>query len=132
MDDKEQIKAIIKNVNDATLGSRQTDLGQFFHNDVKFVAPDFNSALEGKEAALNSYREFRENAELKGYELGEPDVSIFDTTAVASYSFDMRYKLAQAQETYHETGRDIVVLSRQHDQWQIVWRTLITLSSETE
>lgn len=130
MDDKEQIKAIIKDVNDATLGSKQTDLGQFFHNDVKFVAPDFNSALEGKEAALNSYREFREIAELKGYELGEPDVSIFNTTAVATYSFDMRYKLGQ--ETYHESGRDIVVLARRDDQWKIVWRTLITLSSETE
>ena len=130
MDDKEEIKSIIKDVNDATLGSKETDLGQFFHDGVKFVAPDFNSALEGKEAALNSYREFRENAELKGYELGEPDVSIFDTTAVATYSFDMRYKLAE--ETYHETGRDIVVLARRDDEWKIVWRTLVTLSSETE
>ncbi len=130
MDDKEQIKTIINEVNDATLGSKQTDLGQFFHDEVKFVAPDFTNALEGKEAALNSYREFREVAELKGYELGDPNVSVFDTTAVATYPFDMRYKLGQ--ETYHETGRDIMVLARRGDQWQIVWRTLITLSSETE
>jgi hypothetical protein len=67
---------------------------------------------------------------LKSYELGEPNVSFFDTSAVATYSFDMRYKLAH--ETYHETGRDIMVLARRDNQWKIVWRTLVTLSSETE
>lgn len=130
MDDKEKIRAIVKEVNDVTLGSKQTDLQQFFHDEVKFVAPDFKNVLEGREKALDSYREFREMAEVKSYELGEPDISIFDTTAIATYSFDMRYKLGQ--ESYHEGGRDLMVLIKRDEQWKIAWRTLITLSSETE
>lgn len=130
MDDKEHIKSIIKEISDVTLGSKKADLRPFFHEQVQFVAPDLSSTIKGRDAALNSYREFRESSEVHSYEQGDPDINLFGTTAVVTYPFAMRYTFNN--QTSHESGRDLMVMIKQDEQWQVVWRTLLVLSSETQ
>jgi ketosteroid isomerase-like protein len=50
-------------------------------------------------------------------------VTLRGDTAIVEYQWRMSWTAAGAD--HHETGREVLVLSRRDDNWRVVWRTQI-------
>lgn len=127
MDPRTEIRTIIERIDRVTLGGAREDITPVFHPDVVFVSPDFKSHVQGREACLRTYDDFRGNAEIHEYRPDEPDVHVTGSTAVASHPFRMRYAIGG--QTSDESGRDLLVFTHDGDRWMVVWRTVVIVPS---
>lgn len=123
MDPRSEIKAIIDRIDSVTIGGTRGSITDAFHPDVVFVSPDFKTRLQGREACLRSYDDFRRHAEVHEYRPEEPDVHVTGSTAVASHPFRMKY--SAGGKTSDESGRDVLVFTHEGGRWIVAWRTVV-------
>ena len=124
MTPEEIVKQLVRDMNAAWIEGRVEELGRFFAPDVVFVAPDGNNRITGREAAVESFRQYTEQAVTHRFDEVDLQVDVTGAIAVASLRFNVRYEFAGAM--YEETGRDILVLASPETGWHIAWRTQIT------
>ncbi len=121
MDDLEKI---VKDINNAWLIGDFKRLESLFHEDMVIVSPDGSELGKGKEQCIQSYKEFKENAIILDFGYGKFQINIFHNTGIVLYSFNIEYKMNK--ETIKEEGKEIFVLNREHGNWVVVWRSIIT------
>jgi len=121
--DKEKVHRLIREMNQAWIEGRLSDLNPIFDERVVAVPPGGASRVEGREAMVDSFRQFLEIAKVHDYKVTDTGVEVFETTAVATFSFAISYELNG--ERYDETGWEILVLAKRDETWRIVWRTQI-------
>ena len=123
-----EIRDLLSRINDAWLHKRgdvlTAALNACFAEDVVMRGPGFVLFGKGRDFAVQSYRDFINQAEVRDFSLEEPDIDIAGETATAHYKWKMTYAI-NGQE-YTERGRDVFVLSRQTTQWLAVWRLMLT------
>jgi hypothetical protein len=90
---------------------------------VVFVPPGPSARVVGREACLESFRDFLRQARVDDYRETDRRVEVFGATAVATYRFEMRYEMKG--ESYRDAGSDVFVFTREEDSWLAVWRTMI-------
>lgn len=112
---------IVQAMNHTWVSGDADALGRYFHPDMIIVATGMR--LEGREACVESYREFCASTTIKWFSTSNPSVSVFGETAVATYEFDLTYEWDG--QTIRDKGKEIFVLLQQNDSWQAVWRTVI-------
>jgi len=117
------IEGLIRSMNDAWLSGRFDDLNQYFAEDVVMVAPGGGMRMMGREAMIDSFRQYTEQATTHNFDETGLDVDVFESTAVASLRFDVDYELEGTR--YQESGIDFLVLEHGDSGWLIVWRTQI-------
>ncbi len=117
------IEGLIRSMNDAWLSGRFDDLNQYFAEDVVMVAPGGGMRMMGREAMIDSFRQYTEQATTHNFDETGLDVDVFESTAVASLRFDVDYELDGTR--YQESGIDLLVLEHGDTGWLIVWRTQI-------
>ena len=117
------IKGLIRGMNDAWRSGRFDDLHQYFAEDVVMVAPGGGMRMMGREAMIDSFRQYTEQATTHNFDETGLDVDVFEGTAVASLRFDVDYELDGTR--YQESGIDLLVLEHGDTGWLIVWRTQI-------
>lgn len=94
-----------------------------FAEDVVLVAPGLNGAVVGRRAMVQSYVDFTAVADTKAFEPLERRIDVSGDTAVASYTYRVRYELDG--QTHDEQGQEILVLRRGEDGWKAIWRTQV-------
>ena len=99
-------------------------LSECFASDVVMRGPGFSLAGKGREAAVQSYVDFTNQAEVKAFNAEDPTIDVAGDTAVAQYQWQMTYVLA-GQE-YTEQGHDLFVFSRRGGEWLVIWRALLS------
>jgi hypothetical protein len=100
-----------------------------FHRDAVIAAPGFTDRIVGRDACVESYRQFTDAATIHAFTDSNHSIDIWDTTAVATYHFEIDYEINGARNI--DRGRDLLVLTLESPGWQIVWRTL-TLDSPAD
>jgi len=125
---REEIRQLLRSINQAWTQGHTEDLALYFRDDVVIVNPGFQGRLEGKQACIDSYKEFVDQATIQDYQEAEIVVDVWEDTAVASYHFEIDYKMSGTE--YHDTGHDLFVFVREGEQWRAVWRTLIPFESQ--
>jgi hypothetical protein len=90
--------------------------------------PGFVFLGKGRAAAVQSYHDFVNQAEVKSVQLDEPQVDVAGETATAQYKWTITYVL-NGQE-YTERGHDIFVFARRNTKWLAVWRALLPEQAE--
>jgi len=120
--DKTAIRDIIHQINDLWLNKKYDEIGKFLSQDVVIAPPGFKERITGRDAYVQSYREYDQSAQTQKFMPDEPQIDIIDETAIALCPFFIKYELNG--ETYQEYGRDIIVLSRSSGEWRIVWRAM--------
>lgn len=87
------------------------------------VAPGFAMRGEGREACVQSYRDFMSAAKVIRYRESAPVIDVFGDTGVSTFRWEMTWEM-QGQ-THDESGHDLFVFARQDGRWLAAWRTLL-------
>lgn len=125
--EQQEIWTIIQKINQSWKIGNFSDFDKYFHENIVFNSPDFRNEINGKIACVQTYQNFADNSEVLMYEENNPKIVITENTAIATYEFEMRYK--QNGKIYHETGIDILVLSKAENIWKVIWRGMSNLNS---
>ena len=121
-DTAKTIKRILKDTNEAWSSGKPETLSAFFHDDIIIVSPDLKILGSGKGACIQSYADFLGRASDICFHAEDPDVFIFDRSAVAFYTYDISWKMEGRQ--FRETGKEVYVLNKQKDEWRIIMRQI--------
>ena len=123
-----EIRDLLARINNAWLHKRgdelTTALNACFAEEIVMRGPDFVLFGKGRDFAVQSYRDFVSQAEIRDFSLEEPEIDIAGETATAHYKWKMTYAI-KGQE-YAEQGHDVFVLSRRTTQWLAIWRVMLT------
>lgn len=128
MDAAEQLHDLAHRLNRAWLEGRFEDLGSFFHESVVFVAPGFSKRISGREACVESYREFATQARIHRFDLQQIESHIVGDTAIVSYPYAIDYEIGGSR--WRGTGHDLFVLTQDTRSWLVVWRTMMPGTEE--
>ena len=123
MNDTDRIKQTVSGITAAWRQGRIDALSRFYRPDVVFVQPGFGGRVEGREACVESYRDFLTAATVHDYAEDAPRVDVFGDTAIAVTHFEIDYQLEDKR--HRETGHDMLVLVREEGEWRVAWRTLL-------
>jgi ketosteroid isomerase-like protein len=128
-DVRTEIRALLERINKSWLEGRFDHLGGFFHSEMVITGPDLRPLARGREACVESYRGFVSQAQIEGFREGDHTVDVFGNVAVATYSFDLRYRMGG--RVHHASGRDSFVFADDGAGWRAVWRTMgVTVEHE--
>lgn len=120
--DEEAIRRVVQQINEFWLSKKYDEIGELLAEDAVVAPPGTNERVRGREAHIQSYREYDQMATTHEFSPGDPQIDIVGDVAVAQCPFSVVYELEG--KTYREKGRDVLVLSRSAVQWKVVWRTV--------
>ena len=98
-------------------------LSDCFLEQVVMVLPGFARKVLGREAMLQSYREFMGRAEIEAFETKERSIDIFGDMAVTAVKWRMKW--TSEGKSYDEEGRELLVLVKREGAWKAAWRTMV-------
>jgi ketosteroid isomerase-like protein len=124
--DKTEIRGILEKINKAWSKGNPDDLNEYFHEDLVILSPELQRMGEGKEACVQSYKDFMAQAVVHEYRERDYAIDVWGNTAVATYAFEIAYEMNG--QTFQESGHDMFVFSRDEEKWLVVWRMVIPLS----
>ena len=122
--DQEQIRALLREVNEAWLQGRWEVLNDCFCNDVVIKGPQLQEMGRGREACVKSYADFTRMATVREFKASEPAIDVFGTVAVASCPWKIDYRMNN--QDFRESGHDLLVLTHEEGGWKVVWRAVLS------
>ncbi|MFN8517804.1 MAG: nuclear transport factor 2 family protein [Chloroflexota bacterium] len=108
-------------INDAWLSGDPDAMAEELHPEVVLLPPDDGPRLEGREAAVGSYRSFLGSAVVRSWTERGLTCDIADGTAVVRYRFELSGEMGGEART--DVGHDLWVLAREGGRWRASWRT---------
>lgn len=115
---------MIRRMNELWHGKRYDDMAELLAEDVVIAPPGSDMRIRGRDAYIQSYRDYDAAATTHEFESGEPEIDVTGDVAVAVCPFTVAYELKGAK--YRETGAETLVLSRSAAGWRVAWRTMQT------
>lgn len=122
--DREAVRKIIGDINAHWRAKRYDQIGGLLAEGVIVAPPGTDTRVCGRDAYVQSYRDYDRAATTLEFSAPEPQVDVIGDVAVARCPFDVTYVLQG--NTYREHGHDILVFSRSSGDWKVVWRTMHT------
>jgi hypothetical protein len=126
-----QVQEVVSRLSVAWQSRSYSELSGYLDDDVVIVAPGFQGRVEGRNACVESYREFMERVTIERYEQAEPVIDVWEGTAVATYRWEMAWTSGGVSN--RDIGHDILVLHRRAPAdadvaWRVVWRAITSES----
>lgn len=115
-----ELTAALASITRAWRDGRTSDLAQYFHPEMVIVGPGFAELCRGRDACVDSYREFGASAVVREYTEGDLSANVWNDAAVVTYHWSMKFDREGVRN--EESGRDQFVFVRQGDRWLAVWR----------
>jgi ketosteroid isomerase-like protein len=119
-EDQKDAWETVRRINAAWLEGHCERLDELFHDRVVVVGLDGARYGEGKEAVVESYRDFGRRATISEFRESDGKVDVYDVVAVVSYRFDIEYAIDG--QSSREAGREVMVLEKHDGRWLAVWR----------
>ena len=120
---KQDVSRFLARLNRTWVIGDPKDLAPFFHEAAVIVAPGWQERAVGREACVERYVDFRDQATIDSFEEGQVEVDLVGDIAVASYTVDIAFTMDG--RSHQEQGRDVFVLRRDGERWLVLWRTLL-------
>ena len=115
-----EIETLINRINNDWMNDRIENLDQYFHKQVVMIVPGTYKKITGREAMVDSYRGFTEEADVSDFQISDLQIDVFGDSAIALYTFRIKYRVETTN--YDESGLEILVLKHYDERWKIVWR----------
>lgn len=122
--DRDEIQLLITKMNRAWLKGNLEELREYFHDDIVIKGPRFESVgTGGKEECIKSYEDFSRAARIRDFKESDIQVDVFGSTAVATFAWEIDYEMTG--QSYHESGHDVFVFTRDKGKWRAIWRAVL-------
>jgi len=113
--------AFVKGMDLCWMERRFDDLSAYLADDMVMVAPDGRHRIEGRDASIESYRDFMSRCEVSRFDAHDHRVTLRGAAAIVEYGWAMAWlEQGMAREAQ---GREILVLAQRDEAWRVVWRT---------
>ena len=119
---QKEVWNVVHQINTAWREGNSDRLHDLFHERMVITSPDGQRYGEGRLACVDSYRSFCQQATVTHYEESDRQVDVFETSAIASYAFEIAYTIEG--QPNRDIGRDIFALEKHNGRWLAVWRQL--------
>jgi hypothetical protein len=118
------VAAALARLGEAWRERRYDELAALLDERVVIAAPGFVGRREGRDAAVESYREFMERATITEYREDAPAIDVWGDTAVTTYRWEMAWLSGGVPN--RASGHDVLVFRRApaDGAWRAVWRTM--------
>jgi ketosteroid isomerase-like protein len=116
------IRTIAREINRRWRDGEYDRMTELLHNDAVIAPPGFAGRVAGRDAFIQSYRDFDRAAATLAFSADEAQVDVVGDTGVAVIPFTVVYELQGVR--LHEQGHEILTLSRTQGTWKVVWRTV--------
>ena len=120
---RREILKFLRKIETAWLAGRFDELRACFRDDAVLLAPDLEQRLEGGDPIVDSYAEFLREARLLAFDSEPPRIDVFQEVAITVTPWTVEYE--REGELLREAGGDLLVLTRERDEWKVAWRTLL-------
>lgn len=119
------ILRVVERLNAAWPAGDFDQLTEVFDSGAVLVSltPEGGRRVVGRDAVIQSYRDFVGQAVLHRFEMAQPSIDVFGATAVASCPYSIDYEVGGRR--WKGEGRDVLVLNDGTHGWKVVWRTLL-------
>lgn len=108
----------VKALNESWTRADGAALAEFFHPDMVAVTATDRDILRGRTNCMASWQGFSKSATIHRWKEIDPEVRLFDDTAIVTYYFDISFD--SGGQTINLGGRDMFVLKRQDGRWWAV------------
>lgn len=122
---REDAAAAMRQINRAWLDGKIEEMAPMAHPEIVMVIPGFAARVQGREAFLAGFRDFRQNATVHEFREGDLQVDVAGETAVVTFRYEMIYE--RSAKRYRATGRDLWVFQRECRSWIAVWRAMLEM-----
>ncbi len=122
------VATVLRKINQCWLEGRPRAMSPFIHPDIVLIFPGFAGRISGRDAFLDGFADFCENARTVSFQESEHQIDQVAGAAIASFHFDMVYEREGSR--YHSTGRDLWVFTRHAGEWLACWRTMVDVREE--
>ena len=92
-DAQEAVRKVIHDINAAWINGHPENIAGRLHEHVVMIQPGFRGRAAGREASVNSYRDFCDQATIHDFKQSDPEIDVFGSTAVATYRFEIPYEI---------------------------------------
>lgn len=126
--DRGAIGIVIREINESWRAGRYDNIGRHLADDVVIAPPASDQRVRGREAYVQSYRDYDQAATTQEFSAGEPRIDVVGDVAVAVCPFFVVYELEG--RILRERGTDLLVLARAGDGWRVCWRSMQSRAAE--
>ncbi len=128
---RDQLREAVKRINRTCVQSEGFDnLAGLFHDDVVMVSPGFATRAQGRDVCLKTYKEACSQMTFEKLAGSDEQIDVCGSAAVVTYKYDCVWEFQGKKHT--QDGHEILVFTKSGPRWQVVWRTLIPGSRQTE
>ena len=120
--DRVKIQQVVEKINESWLDKNYDEIGSCVADDVIIAPTGLADRIKGREAYVQSYRDYDTVAKTIQFITEDPQIDIIGNIAAVITPFSVTYELKG--NTYHERGKDILILKRKNSEWLVVWRTM--------
>lgn len=120
--DRVKIQQVVEKINESWLDKNYDEIGSCVTDDVIIAPTGLADRIKGREAYVQSYRDYDTVAKTIQFITEDPQIDIIGNIAAVITPFSVTYELKG--NTYHERGKDILILKRKNSEWLVVWRTM--------
>jgi hypothetical protein len=86
--EQEAVWEVMQAINRAWVHGRPDEMEPHLHPDMVIVTSDVEYRADGRDACIDTYKDFCKRATIQDYKEDQPNVDIFDEQAVVIYQFD--------------------------------------------
>jgi len=121
------IEHLIEKFNNGWTQGDFESLASLLHENVVFIAPDLITEIIGKEACLQTIKEYVDNADTRHFVVEEQRVHVWQQTANISIKYSIEYLMEG--KNYKESGKEFWTMIQEQNQWKLVWRAMVANES---
>lgn len=120
---KEDIENFIIDFNQAWTQGKSEDILPLLHQDAIFLAPDLKTEISGKDACLQTIKDYVNNAKTKSFNVTNTKIHIWENTAIVSIDYHVKYEMKN--KIHQEASKELWTMSNASGKWQLVWRAMV-------
>ena len=121
----DEIRLLMKNINQAWLDGRPQELEAYFHPDIQFAGPNLEIFGAGREICIKSYQDFLNQVDIQKFSESEYEIQTWEKTAIISYTFDIQYNMEG--NPHRDKGKDLFVFTYEQGRWLAVRRIMFPM-----
>ena len=125
MDALTEVAIALRRLSESWRNRRYDELRDCFHDSAVMAVPGFSGRVAGRDALVESYREFMDRSTLDSYAEAPATIEIFENAAIAHFQWEMVWTSGGKQD--RSSGRDLFAFVREPEsgRWKAVWRTML-------